>query len=107
MSSILFCRRFGRVGVQGIGIDIIRQEADVESAAFVLHTFCTDFSFMQFYEILYQSQTDTGSRCLMFAAFLIVTVENMWQRFSGNSVSCVAYFNFRICHLIAHGLIQA
>ena len=89
---------FLRIGMQCLWVTVVGKQADVEGTTLIGNTLYADFPFVQGYEILHQRQSDTGTRSLVFAAFLIIAVEYVGQSLRLDTVSRVADPDFRIVH---------
>ena len=68
---------FLRIGMQCLRVTVVGKQADVEGTTLIGSTLYGALPFVEGYEVFHQRKSDTGTRSLVFAAFLVITVEYM------------------------------
>lgn len=68
---------FLRIGMQCLRVTVVGKQADVEGTTLIGSTLYADFPLRVGLRGFHQRKSDTGTRSLVFAAFLVITVEYM------------------------------
>lgn len=86
--------------MQGIRINIVRQEAQSEGSTYFQLTGDVEGGFVQVGQSFHQSQPDARAGSLIWAVGLVVSFKNVRQGFRSYSMPGIADADFRILHTI-------
>ena len=90
------CLCTGGLLVLGMGIGIIRQQAEGKATALIQRTFHGNLRLMQIGQRLHQCQSNAGTRRLMLAFRLIITVKDMRYRLRVDTKPGILHLNVGI-----------